>query len=149
MSDRKYRQRGYRDDDRRDERRRSGPKGPRPEREGPRGRGLGAPTINVFRCAACGGKVEILGELAVDAKCPHCEADLHTCTNCTHFDPSAAWECRENQRIPEKVTKKSKRNECPVFQPKVAKEFGGDSGDGETMSVGDAKKAFDALFGDL
>lgn len=149
MSDRKYRQRGYRDEDRgAGEGRRSGPRPPRPQKEGPRGRGLGAPTANVFRCSACGGKVEILGDLAVDAKCPHCEADLHTCTNCTHFDPSAAWECRENQKIPVKVMKKSKQNECPVFTPKVAKEFASE-GEGETMSVGDAKKAFDALFGDL
>lgn len=147
MSDRKYRQRGYREDDRDRDRRRPGKKGPPKEREGPWGRGLGAPTANVFRCAACGGKVEILGELAQDAKCPHCEADLHTCTNCTSFDPSAAWECRKHAEIPQKVTKKAKANECPEFTPKVAKEFASEGEGGAT--VGDAKKAFDALFGDL
>lgn len=144
MSDRKYRQRGYHDDDR--ELRPSGPRAPREQREGPRGRGMGAPTASVFRCAACGGKVEILGDLAIDAACPHCKAHLHTCTNCTHFDPSAPLECREHEKIPEKVTKKAKGNECPTFTPKVAKEFGSD---GDVPSVGDAKKAFDALFGDL
>lgn len=146
MSDRKYRQRGYRDEDRGADRPRSGPRPPKERPEGPRGRGLGAPTANVFRCSACGGRVEILGELEMDATCPHCKADLHTCTNCTHFDPSAAWECREHANIPAKVMKKAKRNECPVFNPKVAKEFGSE---GEGPSVGDAKKAFDALFGDL
>ena len=50
MSDRKYRQRGYQDDEPR-ERSRSTPSSPR---EGPRGRGLGAPTRSVFRCHDCG-----------------------------------------------------------------------------------------------
>lgn len=144
MSDRKYRQRGYQEDDRSGDRRRGDKRPPRQEREGPRGRGLGAPTANVFRCAACGGRVEVLGEMPLDAECPHCQADLHTCTNCTHFDPSASMECREHERIPEKVTKKAKANTCPVFTPKTAKEF---AAEGEVgPSVGDAKKAFDALF---
>ncbi|HSL83546.1 MAG TPA: hypothetical protein VLF66_12295 [Thermoanaerobaculia bacterium] len=149
MSDRKYRQRGYQDSgrDRDRERPRPGKGPPREKREGPWGRGLGAPTANVFRCSACGGKVEILGDLELDAKCPHCQADLHTCTNCTSFDPSAAWECRKHAQIPRKVTKKAKANECPEFTPKVAKEFATEGEGGAT--VGDAKKAFDALFGDL
>ncbi|HUP42489.1 MAG TPA: hypothetical protein VM599_04700 [Thermoanaerobaculia bacterium] len=147
MSDRKYRQSGYQDSDRGADRPRPGKQPPREKREGPWGRGLGAPTASVFRCSACGGKVEILGELDLDAKCPHCKADLHTCTNCTNFDPSAPWECREHQNIPQKVTRKAKANECPLFNPKVAKEFATEGEGGPT--VGDAKKAFDALFGDL
>ena len=40
-----------------------------------------------------------------------------------------------------RIMKKSKRNECELFKPKVAKEFKDDKG-----SVRDAKAAFDNLF---
>ncbi len=149
MDERKYRQRGYQDSggDDRSRSGRSGRQGPPPERrEGPRGRGLGAPTASVFRCAACGGRVEVIGEMPLDADCPHCKAPLHSCTNCAHFDPSAPLECRQHENIPEKVTRKAKANTCPVFLPKETKEF---ASEGQGPSVGDAKKAFDALFGDL
>ena len=54
MSDgQKYRQRGYKDSER-EEKPRPGLQGPREKKDGPRGRGLGAPSEAVFRCAACG-----------------------------------------------------------------------------------------------
>lgn len=138
MSDRKYRQRGYRDDD--GDERPKRPQGPRPKKEGPRGRGLGAPTANVTRCAACGGKVEAPGgEVAIDASCPHCSADLHTCTHCRYFDPSARFECRQPIEAP--IPKKAKRNECSLFTAKVAQET-----DAEKAAPGDPRAAFDALF---
>src|SRR5262245_59222199 len=95
MSDRKYRQSGYQDSDR--EKPRAQPAGPRTQdpSKGPRGRGLGAPTASVFRCAACGKKVELAGDVAVDATCPHCKAELHTCTHCASFDSGVRNECRQ------------------------------------------------------
>ena len=123
--DRKYRQRGYQERDDRGSQRPSGPQAPREKKDGPpRGRGLGAPTESVFRCAKCG-------------------ADLHTCSNCIHFDTSARWECRQFEAIPAKILKKSTRNECTLFTPKLAQEFAKDS---DKPAPGDARAAFDALF---
>ena len=103
----------------------------------PRGRGLGAPTETVFRCAACGHK----HSASVDAgtTCSECGTDLHTCTHCAHFDTSVPGECR--QRAPAYVASKSKRNDCELFEPKAAQELAK-----EPESPRSAKSAFDALF---
>lgn len=138
----KYRQRGYKDDERGEPRGR-GPQGPREKKEGPRGRGLGAPSETVFRCARCGEKRPVFDEVPFDATCAKCGTDLHTCSNCISFDTSARWECRRFEEIPAKVVKKSTRNECPLFTPKTAQEFGKESDKG---NPGDARSAFDALF---
>ncbi len=135
MSDRKYRQRGYRDDERP---RGEVARGPRPEREGPRGRGLGAPTKTVFRCARCGTLARPGAEVGPTAVCPKCDSDLHTCTNCRHFDTSAPGECRV--AAAPRVAAKAKRNECSHFEPKATQEF--DSG----SQPDDPRAAFDALF---
>lgn len=117
-------------------------KGPRPKREGPRGRGLGAPTKTVFRCAACGQALPpLLEAIAPEATCPSCGTDLHTCTHCRHFDTSAPFECR--RPIPQRMASKSKRNGCDLFEPKVAQEFEADK---DRLDPDDARAAFDALF---
>ena len=116
------------------------PKGkPKPRSDRPRGRGLGAPTETVFRCARCGTKETLSGPIASVQTCRSCGSDLHTCTNCRHFDTSAPNECRE--AVTEPIAKKSTRNECELFRPKGAKEFKADSGKQD-----DPKDAFDALF---
>ena len=140
MSDRKYGHRGYQDDDRDDRPR--GPRRPAGERRpGPRGRGFGAPTATVFRCAVCGQKQREGTSIGVDSTCWKCAADLHTCTHCRHFDPSAPGQCRA--RAPEVVAAKAKSNACELFAAKetqeIAEDLGGDSPSG-------AKAAFDALF---
>ncbi len=136
---RKYRQRGYQDGDR-DSGARRGPGGPRPPREGPRGRGLGKPTETVFKCARCGARV-LETDVALDAACAECGSDLHSCTNCTYFDSSAPNECR--QPIEARIPSKSKRNECELFQAKTVQQFASDS---EGPAPSDAKSAFDDLF---
>lgn len=145
MSDEpKYRQRGYRDSDRSSSGpRSSGPPPPREQKEGPRGRGLGAPTESVFRCAKCGEKRAIADPIEVETVCTKCGTDLHTCTNCVHFDTSARWECRKAEEIPARILKKSTRNECALFNPKTAQEFNREGG---KPSPGGARAAFDALF---
>jgi hypothetical protein len=140
--DRKYRQRGYQDSGPRDVRSRL-PQGPREKKEGPRGRGLGRPAETVFRCAACGEKRPLFDEIPFDATCTRCGADLHTCSNCVNFDTAVRWECRRWEEIPARVPKKRDRNECTLFTPKTAQEFGKDS---DKPSPGDARAAFDALF---
>ena len=141
----KYRQRGYQDSDRRDERPRPGLQGPREKKDGPRGRGMGAPSESVFRCANCGEKRLMMPDepLPADATCGKCGADLHTCSNCIHFDTAVHWECRLHAEIPARVPKKRDRNECPLFTPKLAQEFAKDS---DKPAPGDARSAFDALF---
>ena len=148
MSDeRKYRHRGYQDSGGSPDPSR-GPQGPpREKKEGPRGRGLGAPSETVFRCARCGEKRSVLEEVPVDATCARCGTDLHTCSNCIHFDTSARWECRKHEEVPARIVKKSTRNECPLFTPKAAQEFAKESDKGNPgSSPGDARSAFDALF---
>lgn len=135
MSDRKYGHRGYRDGDRERGRKDRKPR-PKTHKEGPWGRGLGSPKASVVRCAACGGLIE--GSIDLETTCPHCEKDLHTCTNCRHFDPSATFECRKE--IPVRVPKKSTRNACDLFEYKVSKEFS------TKPSAEEARRAFDALF---
>ncbi|MGH9379766.1 MAG: hypothetical protein ACRD2Z_04025 [Thermoanaerobaculia bacterium] len=138
MSDRRYRQRGYMDDDQRGRREKPAP-GPAGKREGPRGRGLGRPTESVFRCAQCGTQVPLMGPVETDDRCPKCGADLHACTQCRHFDTSARFECR--QPIAQRIAAKAKANTCELFEPRLAQGFASDS-----ERPDDPRAAFDALF---
>lgn len=113
---------------------------PRPGPEqGPRGRGLGAPTETVFRCRVCGAKQRVTAVLAADAICVGCGNDLHTCSNCVHFDTSARFECRKP--VTERVGSKIKRNTCALFSPNTVQEFAP-----EPAAPASPRDAFDALF---
>jgi DNA-directed RNA polymerase subunit RPC12/RpoP len=139
MSDRKYRQRGYQDEPREPSPR--APRGPAERPEGPRGRGLGAPTATVFRCAVCGRRLaDWEAGVGAAATCPQCGSDLHTCTHCAHFDTAATFECR--QPIPARIPAKSKRNDCTLFSPRLAQEHAREEGGGHK----DARAAFEDLF---
>jgi len=150
MSDRKYRQPGYQSDDRaaRGESRPAVPRPPRDPRDAPRGRGLGAPTVSNFRCARCGELSAVSAAAAFEARCPHCGADLHTCSHCSHFDPAAPLQCR--QPIAERIVKKDLANRCAIFDPRLLQEFEGERQSAGSGSSGsgprDARAAFDALF---
>jgi phage FluMu protein Com len=141
MGDRKYRQRGYMEDDRDRER---GPKAPAPRDREPRGRPPVEPRkINmpgyqeVVRCARCG---QIVGAaIGFDTKCPRCGSDLHTCAQCVHFDTSARFECQ--QPVPARVAPKDQKNGCTFFEPRVTVERVT-----TTPAVSNARKAFDDLF---
>lgn len=136
MSDRKYRQRGYLDDDRGTTRPAAKPSAPI-ERDGPRGRGLGRPEREVFRCRDCGR--EVTGEVVPASACAQCGAALHACVNCRNFDPNARWECRAE--IPAPVRSKAKPNDCSLYVPKTVLELGT-----KEKAVDDPRAAFDALF---
>lgn len=151
MSDRKYRHRGYQDDDRDREPRRDKPKpsGPRQYDEAPRGRGLGAPTKVSFKCARCGRDLVNI-KVEADTTCPGCQSPLHSCSNCTFFDTGARFECRKP--IEARVESKTKANDCEFFQPKAVRdlalkpsESGRSDGPGGT-NPNDPRAAFDALF---
>ena len=138
MSDQKYRQRGYKDNDWDDSRQsRPAPREPRDRTLRPGGRGLGKPTATVFRCAVCGHQQSALIEL--ESKCAKCGTDLHTCTHCAHFDTSAPNQCRKPGV--DYVSSKAKRNECDGFEAKAAQEFAK-----EPAGPQSGRAAFDALF---
>jgi hypothetical protein len=101
---------------------------------------LGAPTATVFRCRVCGEK-QVLGEgVAFDRACSRCTADLHTCSNCAHFDGSRPNECRKP--ILQRVTSKATRNTCELFAANTIQEFGSD----RVAASPNPRAAFDALF---
>ena len=138
MSERKYRQRGYQDQEGPGSGRTRDPK--RGEaREGPRGRGLGAPGETVFRCRDCGTAADA-SSIGLDDACDRCGAALHACVNCRFFDPSARWECCADIREP--VRGKAAANRCDQWQPKLVSEHGEKRSSGPDA----ARAAFDDLF---
>jgi len=142
MSDRKYRQRGYQDDDREQK---PGPRPPAPPRERePRGRPPLEPRKpnmpgfhEVVRCARCG---HIVTRVIVDtSQCERCGADLHTCAQCVSFDTGSRFECV--QSIPARISPKDARNACTLFEPRVTVER-----ITSAPAPSSARKAFDDLF---
>src|SRR5262245_11721249 len=122
MSERKYRQHGYQDDDRRGGEKPSAPKRT-PELRDPRlPRDPRTPSMpgfrEVFRCARCGNHETT--EVGSQSTCRKCGVDLHACIQCDSFDPGATFECRQTIKI--RVSPKHARNECSLFSPRVQVE---------------------------
>ena len=135
MSDRKYRQRGYQEDDRgREQRPKQQP--PKPDREGPRSPRMMAYGEKV-KCAACGAVVPTT--VSFDSTCPKCKADLHTCRACVSFDPGSRFECRK--ALTARIVNKGGRNECELFAARTVIERETSSG-----KPTDARQAFANLF---
>jgi hypothetical protein len=143
MNDRKYRHRGYQDDDRdREPQQRQKPKtdGVKRYDGAPRGRGLGAPTTVAFKCARCGHDVGDI-KVAADTTCSSCGSELHSCSNCSFFNTGARFECQKP--IAKRVESKSKANDCKFFKPKAVRDLKVETPGG---SSNDPRAAFDALF---
>lgn len=134
MSDRKYRQRGYMDNDR--EPQRPKPQSAPRDREGPR-----SPRMMAFgekvKCAACGAQAP--PSITLASSCPKCNADLHTCRQCTYFDPGARFQCRKTITV--RIVNKNARNTCELFAPRTVVERETSSG-----APTDARQAFAKLF---
>lgn len=148
MNERKYRQRGYMDDSEKPSG--PGPSKPRPPREP--GRPAGDKTsreprhvqmpafVQTVSCTRCGQEVRTA--VTPEAVCPKCGTDLHSCIQCTFFDPGARFECM--QPVAARIAPKDARNTCTVFEPRVKVER-------ETRTSGpagpsSARSAFDDLF---
>jgi hypothetical protein len=84
-------------------------------------------------CYGCGAELRIDGPVGRRTACPECDADLHTCMNCRHYDESAAHECREPHA--DHVIDKEASNACELFQ----------LGDGASRRRGRSRAARDAL----
>ena len=151
MSDRKYRQRGYQDSPGKEKRERP-PQGsgrpPKQEQMGPRTpRMVGR--VTRARCSNCGNV--LAPGFDVNGRCSKCNAELHSCKQCMHFDTSARFEC--TQAIAEHIAKKDVRNECAFFSFRftIEKDTSPVSQKAapspETVSrPSDARQAFENLF---
>jgi hypothetical protein len=164
MDDRKYKQNGYQDkssqgsqhrhfDDRREDRpRQQGPKPPL-DVTGPRLPRL-VQAVTASRCFSCATTLPP----GTDFKgtCPKCNAPLHCCKQCSHFEPSTRFQCLKP--IKERIAYKDQANECELFAPRVtvardaAPQGGWSPGQVAASSVpapkspADARSAFENLF---
>ncbi len=145
----KYRQHGYRDNEH-EGRKEAGerPKKAPPERtSGPPkwDHALGPRPVNlpgtraVSRCAQCG---TVLQGSSGEGQCPKCRFELHSCKQCTYFDPGSRFECM--QPVKERVAKKDVRNECPSYEIRVTREK--ETSTPATLRPNDARAAFENLF---
>ncbi len=90
-------------------------------------------------CYGCGNILRIDGPVGRRTTCPTCDADLHSCINCRHYDESAAHQCREPHA--DHIVDKDASNACDLFQ----------LGDGASRRRGRsdaARNALAALFGE-
>ena len=90
-------------------------------------------------CHACGAAVRIDGPIGRRTTCPACDADLHACVNCRHFDESSAHQCREPHA--EHVVDKEASNACDLFQL-------GDGASRRRERSQEARDRLGALFGE-
>jgi hypothetical protein len=66
-------------------------------------------------CAQCGRTLDIVGnQVGRRDTCPGCEAELHACRNCRHFDPTVAKQCKEP--FAEVPQDREAANFCDFFQ---------------------------------
>ena len=149
MSDRKYRQRGYQDDDRGRQQRTPGPSGPKPPADrapgrvfqhasGPKTPNLMA-THEVFRCARCGHQLAL--QVGAADRCGRCGTALHSCINCVSFDTGSRFECSQ-PGLTARVSPKDELNTCEHFAARTTVER-------ETTTKAapnNARQAFDDLF---
>jgi hypothetical protein len=157
-SDRKYRQNGYMDSGEskafRDDR--SKPQGPRPPLDvtGPRLPRL-VQHVAASRCYNCA--TTLPPETVLTGNCPKCNAELHCCKQCSHFEPSTRFQCLKP--IPIRIPVKDKANDCVSFTPRVTVARDGTSGPSAPppstaassgppapRNADDARSAFDKLF---
>lgn len=107
----KYRQHGYQD---RDAKPREKPSEGAPRKKddsfGPRALRMPAST-NVSRCAQCGTLLKSLSEPL--GRCAKCGFELHSCKQCSFFDPSSRFEC--TQPVPQRIPRKDVRNDCTFY----------------------------------
>ena len=142
LSEQKYRQHGYQDRDRGERQKpfdRSETKPAKGDHFGPRPLQLAA-THSVSRCGQCGTLLNSLPEPV--GKCPKCGFELHSCKQCTYFDPASRFEC--TQPIKERVPRKDQLNSCTFYSISVRVEK--QTSTPISARPADAKQAFENLF---
>lgn len=147
--DRKYRQKGYDDTGREDRgRTKAPPAKPLTPEEKAQQRSLRhavqREANEVVRCPNCGRNIQAFGAIGPETTCPHCDASLHSCRACRHFDSGARWECRAT--IAERVADKGKANSCPQFEARMVLDATGKRTSSSSGNSSDPKSQFDSLF---
>ena len=164
-SDRKYRQHGYMDSDQDSKGFRGNdrpkPQGPRPPIDvtGPRLPRL-VQHVAAARCYNC--STALPEGVDFTGNCPKCNAALHCCKQCSHFEPSTRFQCLKP--IPVRIPAKDKHNDCSSFTPRVtvardgtastpapssspsASQAVAQNGPPAPRNADDARSAFDKLF---
>jgi hypothetical protein len=66
-------------------------------------------------CGNCGARLDVLfNQVGRSDTCPSCDAELHACIHCRHYDESVAKACKEPfAEVPED---KADANFCDLFQ---------------------------------
>lgn len=138
----KYRQPGYQDRDekpRRESGEKSGVAAPKKDNTfGPKPVNLPG-TRAISRCTQCG---TVLPGMPPGEKCPKCGFELHSCKQCTYFDPGSRFECM--QPIPERIPRKDARNQCNLYEMRVTREK--ETSTPASLHPNDARQAFENLF---
>lgn len=142
----KYRQHGYKESERQDR----GPRTPPPQPLTPEEKAqqrslkhaLNREANEVVRCPDCGRNIPAIGAIGPESACPHCNAPLHSCRACRHFDTAARFECRAD--VPERVPDKGKANPCTLYAARLVLDATGRRSG--TPQSNDPKSAFDSLF---
>jgi len=129
------------------------PSGPRPPIDvtGPRLPRL-LQNVVAARCFNC--STTLSPDVDWKGKCPKCNADLHCCKQCAHFEPSTRFQCLKP--IPQRIPVKDQANECELFSPRVtvARDAAPANNNNHhpaapvqaPRSPNDARAAFDSLF---
>ena len=168
-SDRRYKQHGYNDSpkssngsgngDRNGNGQRPKPSGPRPPLDitGPRLPRL-VQSVTASRCYSCSTTLPPGTDFT--GACPKCNAALHCCKQCAHFESSTRFQC--TKPVPVRIVAKDQHNECALFSARVtvAREVtNNNNGNGagrpsgtpassmpQPRSAADARDAFARLF---
>src|SRR5215213_739150 len=111
MSERKYRHRGYMDNN-------SEPQQSKPQQQKPRDHeGPRSPRMMAFgeavKCASCGVKAP--SNIVFESSCTNCQSELHTCRQVNYFEPSARFEC--SKPILLFIVKRQPRRTSHLFFP--------------------------------
>ena len=130
-----------------------GPQGPRTLQDpnGPRLPRL-VQSVTASRCYSC--STVLPPSVDFKGNCPKCNAELHCCKQCSHFEPSTRFQCLKP--IPARIPYKDKANECDLFSPRVTVMRDGPPGGASVpapivqpdavRTPNDARAAFDSLF---
>ena len=105
--------------------------------------------VTAARCFNC--STPLPNGTAFNGTCPKCNAALHCCKQCAHFEPSTRFQCLKP--IPVRIASKDKANECALFSPRVTVARDGTAPPPTVAaaiepprSPQDARSAFDKLF---
>ncbi len=142
----KYRQRGYKEDDRDNEsrsRRREDKQDDLGNRHQLRSlrHAIDREVTVVTRCGRCGYQVPSSHiDVVQNTKCPKCQTSLHSCRHCKMFDTASRFECR--QPVESRIADKWAANDCEFYKPVQALDATGR----RAKAPEDARAAFHSLF---